>query len=386
MDILGMRKRIFDLLDPNSHEHAAFRVRLMNVFVIIIGICAVSAGTITALTPSSRIIAGIVTQVVSFIFILEYGIRFWIAPEIKHSDNLTDIQLRRRWALSFEGIIDLLAVVPALSVVSGELQPGAESSAVFVLLWVIKLSTHAPGVEVIAHVFHNERSTLAAAAALFTIALFSAATVVYWVERAGQPEAFGSIPAALWWAVVTLTTTGYGDAVPKTFLGQLLSGFVMICGICVLALLAGILATGFSAELRRREFVRVWDLVAKVPLFSEAGAITISEIVSSLRSRSYPANATIIRRGAPGDSMYFIVSGSVEVQKGTRKIALYDGNFFGEMSLLNRTPRSADVVTTTPCTMLVLNAADFYVLAGKQPNLIAAIANEAKHRHLDESV
>jgi voltage-gated potassium channel len=178
-----------------------------------------------------------------------------------------------------------------------------------------------------------------------------------------------------------LTTTGYGDVVPKTVLGRMLGGALMVGGICVLALLAGILATGFSEEVKRREFVRVWELVAKVPFFADVGAIAISDIVARLRSRNYPAGAVVVRRGGPGDSMFFIVSGEVEVRIGPNPIVLRDGAFFGEMALLDRRPRSADILTTMPCTMLVLNVADFYQIAGQQSTLIAAIEAEAKRRH-----
>jgi voltage-gated potassium channel len=229
-------------------------------------------------------------------------------------------------------------------------------------------------------VFHNERSALGAAAALFAIVLFSSATVAHWLEAETQPQFFGSIPASLWWAVVTLTTTGYGDVVPLSPLGRMLGGLVMLCGISVLALLAGILATGFADEVRRREFVRIWDLVAQVPFFSEVGAIAVSDIVGQLRSRSFSAGTTVIHKGEIGDSMYFLVSGSVQVLIGGRKETLNEGDFFGEMALLERKPRSADVVTITSCTTLVLDVADFYRLAGQQPALVSAIESEAKRR------
>lgn len=271
-----------------------------------------------------------------------------------------------------------------MAVVYGSARLGAESASVFVLLWVLKLAKHAPGVGLIGRVFHNERSALAAAAALFVIVLFSAATIAHWLEGEGQPEHFGSIPASLWWAIVTLSTTGYGDVVPHSGLGRMLGGAVMLCGILVLALLAGILAMGFAAEVRRREFVRIWDLVSRVPFFGDIGAIAISDIVGRLRSRNYPAGATVIRKGATGDSMFFIVTGEVEVRIGPRTRALHDGDFFGEMALLDRKPRSADVVTLTSCTVLVLNVADFYQLAGQQPALVAAIEAEAKRRREDD--
>lgn len=375
-----LRARIYELLDPVGEGHAARQVRALEVLLILIGISSVSAGTVDSLPPQARAIAAIVSGVVAALFLLEYLARLWIAPENPLLAAGGQARARMRWVVSAAGIIDLLAVIPALAAVSGEARLGAESASVFVLLWVVKLATHAPGVGLIARVFHNERSALAAAAALFMIALFSSATIAYWVEGERQPEQFGSIPSALWWAVVTLTTTGYGDVVPLSPAGRMIGGAIMVCGICVLALLAGILANGFAAQVRRREFVHIWELVARVPFFSDIGAIAISDIVQRLRSRRYAPGTMVIRKGAVGEQMYFIVAGDVEVRLETGVKMLHDGDFFGEMALLDRRPRTADVVTLTPCTMLVLNVADFYQLAGEQPALVAAIEAEAKRR------
>jgi voltage-gated potassium channel len=263
------------------------------------------------------------------LFLVEYLVRLWIAPENPQRSSTTAARSRLRWVVSVEGVIDLLAVIPAVAAATGEARLGGESASVFVLLWVLKLATHAQGVGLVMRVFHNERSSLGAAAALLVIMLFSAATVARWVERAHQPGPFASIPTSLWWAVVTLTTTGYGDVVPKTGLGQVIGGFVMLSGIAVLALLAGILATGFAEEVRRREFLRIWDLVARVPFFADIGAIAIADIVRRLRSRSYAAGATVIGKGEVGDAMFFIVTGEVEVRIGPRTRPLRAGGFFG---------------------------------------------------------
>ena len=378
---MELRQRIYDLLDEENHSHPARRMRAIEIVFILVGIAAVAIGTVESLSAATRQAAEIVTGIVAVIYFIEYCTRLWVAPEHPHGHGLPAGRVRLRWALSPEGLIDLLAVGPAVTIVTGGISPGSDAAAVFVLLWVLKLATHAPGVELIARVVHNERSALTAVMVLFVVTLLAAATLAHFAEGPTQPNDFGSIPSALWWAIVTLTTTGYGDVVPKTPLGRMLGGALMICGIGVLALLAGILATGFSEEVKRREFVRVWELVAKVPFFADVGAVAISDIVARLRSRTYPANALIVRRGGPGDAMYFIVSGEVEVRIGAAPIILRDGAFFGEMALLDRRPRSADIVTVTPCTLLVLNVADFYQIAGQQPTLIAAIEAEAARRH-----
>ncbi len=380
MTDLTLRTRIYGLLDRTSQRYGARRLRVLEILMILIGISSVGAGTVEGLAPTALAAAASVTGFVAIVFFIEYLARIWVAPENPLFHALTDARSRLRWVMTAGGVIDLVAVIPALAVASGGARLGAESASVFVLLWVLKLARHTPGVGLITRVFHNERSPLVAAAALFVMVLFSAATIAHWLEGERQPEHFGSIPSSLWWAVVTLTTTGYGDVVPLTPMGRVIGGLVMLCGICVMALVAGILATGFAAEVRRREFVRIWDLVACVPFFAEVGAVAISDIVVRLRTRSYPADTTVIRKGAAGDSMFFIVTGEVEVRIGERKTALRDGDFFGEMALLDRKPRSADVVTLTPCTVLVLDVADFYQLAGQQPTLIAAIETEAKRR------
>ena len=378
---MDLRQRIYDVLDEENHSHPARRMRALEVAVILTGIAAVAIGTVDSISVPTRDVVEFLTGLVAVVYFIEYCLRLWVAPEHPHGHGVPAMRVRLRWALSPEGLIDLLAVLPAVTLVTGGIAPGSDTAAVFVLLWVLKLATHAPGVELIARVVRNERSALTAVMVLFVVTLLAAATLAHFAEGPTQPQKFGSIPSALWWAIVTLTTTGYGDVVPQTPLGRMLGGALMICGIAVLALLAGILATGFSEEVKRREFVRVWELVAKVPFFADVGAVAISDIVARLRSRNYPANSLIVRRGGPGDAMYFIVSGEVEVRIGANPIVLRDGAFFGEMALLDRRPRSADIVSLAPCTLLILNVADFYQIAGQQPSLIAAIEAEAQRRH-----
>ena len=216
---------------------------------------------------------------------------------------------------------------------------------------------------------------------LFGIVLMLAATAAHLLERVRQPEQFGSLPGAMWWAVVTLTTTGYGDVVPLTVGGKMIGAMLMIAGITVLALMTGVLATGFAQEERRREYLRVWEQVARVPIFASLGVVTLSEIVGKLRTRYYPARITVVRRGDAGDSMFFISSGEVEVRlPNGGAVRLGEGAFFGEMALLERQPRTASVATTMPTTLLVLYASDFYEIASHIPSLAEAVEVEARRR------
>jgi len=214
----------------------------------------------------------------------------------------------------------------------------------------------------------------------FCIVLVVSASLAYLLERAAQPQSFGSMPAALWWAITTLTTTGYGDVTPVTPLGRMLGGIVMVSGILVFALWAGILATGFAEETRRRQFLQTWDLVAKVPFFHDVDAAAIADVARLLRPRDYAARATIVRRGEPGDCMYFVVSGEVEVQLRPEPIFLGPGEFFGEVALLSGGTRNATIIAVRQCTLLSLDIADFRQLLGRQPELARVIHDEAQRR------
>lgn len=279
---------------------------------------------------------------------------------------------------SFSGFVDLIAVIAVpIAMLSGVPAPTAWLLA---SLWVLKLAQDSPGFAQLQRVFVVEAKALASVFALFMIVLFLSSAAMFVIERHAQPTAFNSMPQALWWAVVTLTTTGYGDKVPITDLGRLLGGIVMICGIATFGLSTGILATGFAAETRRRNFIRTWDLVSKVPFFQSLDPAAITEITHLLRLLEVPERTAIIRRGKIGDCMYFIAGGEVQVDVKPSPVRLGPGAFFGELALLGDSVRSANVTTTMPSTLLILDLADFRTFTANHPDLKRAIDAEAQRR------
>ena len=190
---------------------------------------------------------------------------------------------------------------------------------------------------------------------IFLMVLSLASVAVYFFERDVQPNTFGNIPAAMWWAVVTLTTVGYGDVVPVTVFGRLTASIVMICGLGVFGLWTGILATGFAAETRRDNFLKTWESVTKVPFFAALGPAAIADVTHMLRTMDLPPRTMIIRKGQHGDCMYFIAAGEVEVNLPGKKVRLGEGAFFGEMALLGSNLRSANITTTRLSKLLRLD-------------------------------
>lgn len=332
----------------------------------MIGLAAFALGTVPEVAADWSAILTAVCLAVAAVYTARYAAQ------------LASASSRLEWALSVPAIVDLLAILPVpLALASGA---GPAPARLFGALWALKLLRLNPALAMLARVIRNERQSLASVTMAFAVVVLISATLVYLAERGAQPEAFGSVPAALWWAVTTITTTGYGDKVPASLVGRILAGGVMVSGIGLFALWAGILASGFAQELRRREFLESWDLVVRLPLFRDLGASALSDITRLLKVQHCPAGSAVVRRGQPGDSMYFIADGEAEVRTPTARIPLAPGQFFGEMALISGAPRSATVVAVTAMRLLRLDVVDFRELAARLPELLEVIEAEGARR------
>jgi len=355
-----------DYTAPVRRFGASFIARLM---VLAVGLCAMTVLTIPEMEQSASLWLNLCLGSCLAYFIVESVMRAY-----EHTRNTRLLN----YLFTPGAIVDLLGVAPVtIALVSGV--PPA-TAWLFASLWILKLAQDSPGFAQLGRVFVLEAKPLASVFAVFLILLFLSAAGIYVLERDYQPAAFGTLPEALWWAVVTLTTTGYGDAVPQTNLGHFLGAFVMVSGIATFGLWTGILATGFAAESRRRNFIQTWDLVSKVPFFQSLDPSAITEITHMLRRLEVPERTAIIRRGKVGDCMYFIAGGEVQVDIKPSPVRLGAGAFFGELALLGDSIRTANVTTTMPSTLLVLDLADFRALTAHHPDLKREIDAEGQRR------
>jgi voltage-gated potassium channel len=347
------------------------RVTAAGYVAIAAGLAAILLLTVDEAHEARRSVEVILWSCLAF-FIFEWIIR------LRHA-----IRLRRLagYATSSRGLVDAAAAlaVPIALVSCIE----AKSAWLLGVIWLLKVVPGVPGLRQLRRVIVVESGSLLSVLVLFLMVLFLASVAVFLLERDVQPAAFGSLPATLWWAVATLTTTGYGDVVPVTPLGRLIAALVMICGLGVFGLWTGILATGFAAETRRDNFLKTWESVSKVPFFAALGPAAIADVTQMLRTMDLPARTTIIRKGQTGDCMYFLASGEVEVDLPGKKVRLGDGAFFGEMALLGNNLRSANIATTRITRLLVLDLVDFRLLMARHPDLAETIDAEAKRRELE---
>jgi voltage-gated potassium channel len=282
---------------------------------------------------------------------------------------------------SASGLVDAAgALAVPLALLSGV---NSKTAWLLSVLWIVKVLPGIPGLRQLRRVLVLESGPLFSVLVIFLMVVFLGSVAVYFFERDVQPATFGNVPAALWWAVVTLTTTGYGDVVPITLPGRLVAALVMISGLGVFGLWTGILATGFAAETRRDNFLRTWESVSKVPFFATLGPAAIADVTHMLRTIDLPPRTTIIRKDQTGDCMYFIASGEVEVDLPGKKVRLVEGAFFGEMALLGNNLRTANITTTRLSKLLVLDLVDFRLLMARHPDLAETIDAEAKRRELE---
>ncbi|MCB1473992.1 MAG: ion transporter [Rhodobiaceae bacterium] len=312
------------------------------------------------------------------VFTIEFLLRIWVADMHMPLARLKPWVARMRFAAEPSAIVDLLAILPfylALFGIGGDLR----ILRIFRLVRFLKLARYSPGLRSLAAALAEESRAIFGALLVMAGLAITAATLMYIFEHRVQPDKLGSIPQALWWALATLTTVGYGDVVPVTVAGKLIGGFFMILGLMMFALPVGIVATAFAREIHSREFVVTWSMVARVPMFSNLTATEIAAVMKLLHSRKVDRGAVIVHAGDPAHSMYFIMTGSVIVQLADKEVVLEEGSFFGEIALLRKAKRSATVVARETTALLELDAISLESLMHSNPEIgrqIKAVARE----------
>jgi voltage-gated potassium channel len=316
------------------------------------------------------------------VFTLEYLARLWTAVE--------DPGLARRGAIGARlrvigrplMLVDLLSIAPTYIALFFPMFDLRVLRMVR-LLRLLKIARYSPALSTLAQVLYEERRALFGTLLLLLCATMFAAAAMHAVEGGVQPRLFGTIPDSMWWAITTLTTVGYGDAIPITSLGRMIAGLTMITGLGLFALPVGIIATGFVEIIHRKDFVVTFGMLARVPVFQEFDAATLAEIMSMLRAQAVPPHGIISAEGERAQAMYFIVSGQVRAELPGHTLTFAAGDFFGEMALLTETMRAATITAVGQTRLLALSTGDFERLlrkhAGLKDRLTLLIAERAEN-------
>lgn len=247
----GVRARVYRAMEPTAGERLSWTNR-----------CVISltlASVLVAILDSEPLIR---TQaepwfmrlemLFSGLFTLEYLARLWSAGAATRWHGLRG---RVRWMFTPSAIADLLALLPGYLVLAGTEGFLLRLVRLLRVLRIVRLGRFSVALSLMGEAFRARRHELLLSVASVLVVLLVTSTLLHLVEARVQPETFGSIPRAMWWSVVTLTTVGYGDVYPVTWIGQLLAGATAIAGIGLIAMPTGILAAAFAdafAGHRRR--------------------------------------------------------------------------------------------------------------------------------------
>jgi voltage-gated potassium channel len=377
-----IRRRVFEVLERGRRRDLASRAfEAVMVLVIFVNVTAAILDTVPNIVDSYGRQLLALDRACVLIFIVEYSARLWTAPEQPMFRHLPKRHARMRFAATPMMIIDLIGILPVFL----ELMFPAEMGLRLLrLVRFLKIARYSPALGTIGRVIAGVRRPLFACVVLFAGLVIAAAAVMYTLEGHVQPDRLGDMPSAMWWAVVFLTKFGQADVLPHTMLGKLFAVLFMLLGIGFIALPVGIIGRGFYDEIRRRDFVVTFGMVARVPLFSALDASTIAQLVGLLKARKVAAGTIIMHKGDEADGMYFIADGDVEISvyAGNTK-RLVEGDFFGEMALLSRGRRTATVTARRPTDLLVLDADDFDRLMEQNPTLANTVHKIAEARKIE---
>ncbi|WP_170464382.1 ion transporter [Ruegeria arenilitoris] len=240
-----MRRKVYWWLErPDRAATGPWLLEIALILLITLNVTAVILETVDSIYDRWGTALLIFEGLSLLVFVVEYAARLWVAPENP------DYESRAKWATSPIALIDLLAILPALLYLIFPVD--LRLLRTFRMLRLLKLTRYSPALGMLLAVFEEEAGAFFAGFFILMVMLIFAASGAWLAEHEAQPDAFGSIPAAMWWAMATLTTVGYGDVTPITVAGKIFGAAITVIGIGMAALPAGIIASGLNDQLHRR--------------------------------------------------------------------------------------------------------------------------------------
>ena len=247
--------RLYQLLEKAEDGDRASRlVDICLSVLVFVNVIAVSLETVDSLHAAYAELFWWIETVSVTLFAIEYGMRVWSVAAAAEEKGVSAGKARLSYMLSPTGLIDLIATLPSLlPLLFGSLD--LRWLRILRLARLFKFSHYTSALEDLISSVRRERQSFVATSYLLFLALMISSTLIYAFEHDLQPDHFGSIPESMWWSFVTLTTVGYGDVVPVTAAGRAVAGLTALMGVCVVALLTGIVATGFAKQMALKQSV-----------------------------------------------------------------------------------------------------------------------------------
>lgn len=374
----SLKAQIFRKLNAADKDVASRVVEWSILFLILINVIAAILESIASINLRFYQQFEILKNISITLFTIEYFLRIWSCPAHRSKLYRKPVFGRFRYILTPLMLMDLFVILPFYFHVTTVFD--FRLLRLFRFLSILQVTRNSRTLQMLLTVIKRESQTLLATFLVITVLLILISSIIYAIEYQTQPDNFASIPHAMWWTIATLSTVGYGDVVPQTLLGKMFGMIVMLIGIAMFAIPTGILVSSFYQEVKRKDFIATWDLVAQVPYFSHLSATEIEDIADLLRMHIARAGEVIFKEGDEADSMYFIVSGEVEINKKGEIITGKGGEFFGEIGVLYKTTRMATVTAKTYVELLQLDIQDMEHFLESHPEFRKRILEEAEIR------
>ena len=249
--IQNLRQRAFNILEIGGESDRLSRIiDILLISLISLNVLSVILETLPSLQNKHQIFFERFEFFSVCIFSIEYLARAWSVIESSNKKYAHPFWGRLRYILTPMALIDLIVILPFYL---GMFLPlDLRFMRVLRLLRVFKLTRYSSSMSLLLQVLADEAKSIGAALFILFIMIIMASSLIYLAEHEAQPEAFNSIPASMWWSVITMTSIGYGDVIPITVVGKVLASIIGVISIGIVALPAGLLASGFSEALRQR--------------------------------------------------------------------------------------------------------------------------------------
>lgn len=250
MSLRSLRLAAYRQLEPTAWPRKGLSpTNFALSILIVIAVVAAVIETEPDISQGREYLFADFEVIVASIFLVEYAARLWTVVE---NPRYAGYRFPRfRYALTPIAIIDLLAIVPAFFAFGGTSSLLLRFFRVFRILRLAKLGRTSSAWRAIREALVERRFEFGLVLGLVGLTLLISSSVLYWAEADAQPDKFGSIPRALWWSIITLTTVGYGDVYPVTSLGRFFAAIIALTGVMIIAIPTGIFAASFSEGLQR---------------------------------------------------------------------------------------------------------------------------------------
>jgi voltage-gated potassium channel len=348
-------------------RRAGLFIEVLLVALIVANVIAVALETIPSVSGKFGLLFTAFEKFSLFAYGLEYLARVWSSVEDPRIAVRGPVQGRIMFMLRPLMVIDFLAFAP--SILGLFLGFDFRVLRIFRLFRLMKLARYSQALQALLSVLLAERSSLFASFILLLSTVCFCGELMHLAEGTVQPHAFGTMPNAMYWAITTLATVGYGDLTPVTPLGKFIAGLTMAMGIATFALPVGIIANGFVTGLSRRRFAVTWTMLRRQPLFHGFDFDALNAVLETLTASVVREHAQIAIAGRDADTFYLVVAGRACFEGGGTTKEIGAGGTIGAEAYIHDAVYGETVTAETDLRVLELPADELRRLCRKYPLL-----------------